>query len=342
MTGVRPSLPPPPLPSHSTHHRPIRPNSGGSRNLGAGPVRGPHREPIEGKRGTRQRWQPEGGLVAGRDLRGEEEAALARPVPSGTAALSSALSGTWNQVDDKQNWVQRRAGWRQRGIAKVWFTPSAKRRCAEGPGKDDRGIATGQETGADAEHSARDWPLCSLSIVAALPGGCVLVAFALLCVVHVVRATCMSVVVGRELVDPDNPLSFCSLFPSFGVTPPPRAPLFRRSTVFCLLARPFGACRPLPAEGPPNVFCPGRPRGGAKAASPHPQQRPHHDDRAVDESVRWPPERSRFRPALWGADRVLGTVIGLFGGFDAMSRRLADVLRGPLVPVVVVGMARRP
>lgn len=152
----------------------------------------------------------------------------------------------------------------------------------------------------------------------------------------------MSVVVERELVDPDNPLSFCSLFPSFGVTPPPRAPLFRRSTVVCLLARPFGACRPLPAEGPPNVFCPGRPRGGAKAASPHPQQRPHHDDRAVDESVRWPPERSRFRPVLWGADRVLGTVIGLFGGFDAMSRRLADVLRGPLVPVVVVGMARRP
>lgn len=74
----------------------------------------------------------------------------------------------------------------------------------------------------------------------------------------------MSVVVERELVDPDNPLSFCSLIPSFGVTPPPRAPLFRRSTVFCLLARPFGACRPLPAEGPPNVFCPGRPRGGQR------------------------------------------------------------------------------
>lgn len=226
-------------------------------------------------------------------------------------------------------------GGRVGGIAKVWFPPSAKRRCAEGPGKDDRGIATGQETGADAEHSARDWPRCSLSIVGALLGGCVLVAFALLCVVHVVRATCMSVVVERELVDPDNPLSFCSLFPSFGVTPPPRAPLFRRSTVFCLLARPFGACRPLPAEGPSNVFCPVVQGGGAKASSPHPQQRPHHDDRAVDESVRWPPERSRFRPALWGADRVLGTVIGLFGGFDAMSRRLADVLRGPLVPVVV-------
>lgn len=90
----------------------------------------------------------------------------------------------------------------------------------------------------------------------------------------------MSVVVERELVDPDNPppLSLSRLFPSFGVTPPPPSPpppLFRRSTVFCLLARPFGACRPLPAEG-------------------HPQQRPHHDDRAVDESVRWPPERSRF------------------------------------------------
>lgn len=165
----------------------------------AGPTESPSRE--KGGRDS----APEGGLRwVGCDLRGEEEAALAHPVPSGTAPLSSApppplRPEPGNKSTTTQNWVQRRAGWRQRGIAKVWFPPLGQKKGAEGPGKDDRGIATGQEAGgADAEQSARDWPRCSNSIACRVAGWLCVVPFALLCVVHVVRAMYVHVCGRRE------------------------------------------------------------------------------------------------------------------------------------------------
>jgi hypothetical protein len=166
---------------------------------------------------------------------------------------------------------------RQRGIARFGSPAASPPRPKVGCGRTwerrsrDR---DGQETARMRSNLLETRPGVHL-IAAALLGGC------LCCLCIAVCSARGELWWWRELVDPDNPRS--PPFPSFGVTPP-------LSTVFCLLARPFGACRPLPAEGPPNVSALVV-QGGAKGAS-HPQQRPHYD-RAV-ESVRWSPEGSRF------------------------------------------------
>lgn len=195
------SCPSPPLPSHSIHHRPIRPNSGGSRNLGAGPVRGPHREPIEGKMGdatAHQRGALDGLAVTCEGRSGQPWLVRYRVGQrrSRVRRRRRRRPEPGNKSTTQLNWVQRRAGWRQRGIAKVWFPPSAERRVRKDLGKTIEGSRRAKrraarmrsnllETGPGVQLDSM--PRCWV-VVCVLP-------FALLCVVHVVRATCMSVVV---------------------------------------------------------------------------------------------------------------------------------------------------